>query len=167
MYMTEQQKFELESKIENIEIRKYYPCVVAEVIISSDFDNATNYGFRPLVTYISQNNIAMTAPVLQEKNESGSWIVSFVMPDGMSIDDLPKAKDTQINLKKIEEHYAAAIVFKGLTNFKKSKEKEQELRQVLEKHHIETIGEARVARFDPPWKPGFLRHNEVIIKIKK
>jgi len=24
----------------------------------------------------------------------------------------------------------------------------------------------RIARFDPPWKPGFMRHNEVIIPIE-
>lgn len=28
-------------------------------------------------------------------------------------------------------------------------------------------GEIRWARFDPPWKPAFLRHNEVVVPVRR
>jgi len=65
--MTERQKFDLVKKIENIEIRRYHPCVMADVIVDASYSNAGSMGFRPLVSYISENSIAMTAPVLQEQ----------------------------------------------------------------------------------------------------
>ncbi|MGA1117388.1 MAG: heme-binding protein, partial [Candidatus Nanopelagicaceae bacterium] len=83
--MTERQKFDLIKKIPNtkVEIRRYHSCVMADMIVQAPFEQAGSLGFRPLVTYISQNNIAMTAPVLQELSDSRSWIVSFVMPAEM------------------------------------------------------------------------------------
>jgi hypothetical protein len=65
--MTERQKFDLVRKIprSKAEIRRYHSCVMADVIVEAPYAQAGNLGFRPLVTYISQNNIAMTAPVLK------------------------------------------------------------------------------------------------------
>ena len=61
--MTERQKFDLIKKIPNtkVEIRRYHSCVMADVIVEAPYEQAGSLGFRPLVTYISQNNIAMTA----------------------------------------------------------------------------------------------------------
>ena len=80
--MTQRQKFDLVKRIpgSKVEIRRYHPCVMADVIVEAPYSQAASLGFRPLVTYISKNNIAMTAPVLQESTALSSWIVSFVMP---------------------------------------------------------------------------------------
>ena len=63
--MTERQKFDLVKKIPKtkVEIRRYHSCVMADVLVEGPYEQAGSIGFRPLVTYISQNNIAMTAPV--------------------------------------------------------------------------------------------------------
>ena len=164
--MTERQKFDLVKKIDGIEIRKYHPCVMADVVVNSDYERAGNIGFRPLVSYISQNSIAMTAPVVQEQSADNSWLVSFVMPAGMQINQMPIPKDAKVKLREIKEHYAAVISFRGITTWKKVSQKESELRKVLEKQKISIVGPIQVARFDPPWKPGFARHNEVILPIK-
>jgi hypothetical protein len=89
--MTERQKIDLIKKIPNtkVEIRRYHSCAMADVLVEAPYEQAGNLGFRPLVTYISQNNIAMTAPVLQESSDSRSWIVSFVVPAEMTLKDLP------------------------------------------------------------------------------
>ncbi|NDA58234.1 MAG: heme-binding protein, partial [Actinobacteria bacterium] len=42
----------------------------------------------------------------------------------------------------------------------------EELRAALTKEGLTPIGALRIARFDPPWKPGLLRYNEVILDIK-
>lgn len=163
--MTEQQKFTLIKKLDNLEIRKYQKCTMATVEINAGYEEATNLGFRPLVTYISQNNIAMTAPVLQQKTKSDSFLVSFVMPEDMKLSDLPNSQNLNISLHEVAEYFAAVITFKGFATKQKVKEKEIELRKLIDKHHLNATGEVLVARFDPPWKPGFLRHNEVILHL--
>ena len=163
--MTERQKFDLVKRIDNIEIRRYHPCVMADVIVDASYMNAANLGFRPLVTYISQNQIAMTAPVLQEQLHADSWVVSFVMPDGMTLEDLPLPKNQSVTLRTVKEHTCAVLGFSGMTTEAKLHQKEAELRAAMAEANLMATGPMRIARFDPPWKPGFMRHNEVIIPI--
>ena len=139
---------------------------MADVVIDASFSEAGSIGFRPLVTYISQNQIAMTAPVLQEEINDKSWVVSFVMPEGATLKDLPSPKNQKVVLRKVSEQIAAVLGFSGITSEEKIHQKESELRAEMAKAKLKPIGPMRIARFDPPWKPGFLRHNEVIIPIE-
>ena len=166
--MTEEQKFDVVQKFKGgvAEIRRYHACTMADTVVNADYRNAGNMGFRPLVTYISRNNIAMTAPVLQEQNAEQSWIVSFVMPAGMTLNQLPLPADSKVHLREIPEHLAAALAFSGITTAQRVKEKEEQLRNILSEAGIQTIGSLKIARFDPPWKPGFMRRNEVILEIE-
>lgn len=166
--MTEEQKFDRVELIpgSSVEIRKYHECVLADVLVQADYQNAGSMGFRPLVTYISRNNIAMTAPVIQEP-KSQAWVVSFVMPDGMTQKDLPIPAESKVSLRTVKEHYAAALTFSGVTTANKVKAKEAELRSALAGANIASKGQIRIARFDPPWKPGFMRKNEVILEIER
>ena len=165
--MTERQKFDFVKKIprSEVEIRRYHPCVIADVLVEAPYSQAASLGFRPLVTYISQNNIAMTAPVLQESTDSRSWIISFVMPEGMTVADLPNPQSSKVTLRTLAEQHAAVLPFTGITTTSKIQEKESELRLALTNESLTPIGTLRIARFDPPWKPGFLRYNEVILDI--
>ena len=165
--MTERQKFDFVKKIPRtkVEIRRYHPCVIADVLVEAPYSQAASLGFRPLVTYISKNNIAMTAPVLQESTDSSSWIISFVMPEGMTVADLPNPQSSKVTLRTLAEQLAAVLPFTGITTTSKIQEKESELRLALTNESLTPIGTLRIARFDPPWKPGFLRYNEVILDI--
>jgi len=166
--MAERQKFDLVKKIPRtkVEIRRYHPCVIADVIVEAPYSQAASLGFRPLVTYISQNKIAMTAPVLQESTDSRSWMISFVMPAEMTVRDLPNPQNSKVRLRTLSEQLSAVLAFTGLAPSSKIQEKELELRAALAKESLTPIGALRIARFDPPWKPGFLRYNEVILDIK-
>ena len=163
--MTEQQKYDVGERIGPAEIRRYHPFVMADVEVDADYSSAGNIGFGPLVRYISQNNIAMTAPVVQEPTAVGSWIVSFVMPDGMTIESMPRPAGSRVSLRNSPEHFAAALRFSGYTSTARVTDKESQLRSVLAEKGIAVDGPVRIARFDPPWKPGFLRHNEVVLPI--
>jgi hypothetical protein len=165
--MTEQQKYDVVRRIpdSNVEIRRYHECVMADVVVNAEYQNAGNMGFRPLVTYISRNNIAMTAPVVQEQRSAQSWIVSFVMPAGMKLSDLPLPANSNVTLRTIPAHEAATLSFSGVTSENKVELKERELRQVLAREGLQPQGQLRIARFDPPWKPGFMRHNEVVLPL--
>ena len=107
----------------------------------------------------------MTAPVLQEQLHTNSWVVSFVMPEGMTLDGLPLPSNQSVTLRTVKEHTAAALGFNGMTSEERIHQKESELRAALAKEKLIATGPMRIARFDPPWKPGFLRHNDVIIPI--
>ena len=163
--MTERQKFQLLKKFGPVEIREYLPCVMADVLVKSEYGNAGNMGFRPLVTYISQNNIAMTAPVIQEESVDGGWIVSFVMPAEKELSQMPIPKNSQVTLRQSPRYKAAVLPFSGITTWQKVQSKERELREIMQREGLSTSGTMQVARFDPPWKPGFMRHNEIIIPI--
>jgi hypothetical protein len=112
--MTEEQKYVVEKTFPNFEIRRYEPCVLADVTVSADFQSAGSIAFRSLIGYISGSNepnkkIAMTSPVIQESDANvsstkiamtspviqeaikDSQVVSFVMPAGMTMADMPLA----------------------------------------------------------------------------
>ena len=164
--MTQHQKYRIIRKYEGCELREYLPCVFADVIVAADRDSAQNQGFRPLFEYISQNKIAMTAPVLQEEIANHQWRISFVMPAGMEISELPIPTNSNITLRHMDAHYAAAIKFAGKTTEKTLEPYENLLRQSIETIGLEVIGSVRIARFDPPWKLPMSRHNEIIIPVK-
>jgi hypothetical protein len=78
-------QYEVESVKEEYEIRRYAPHIVAEVLVTEEYDAAMNRGFRMLADYIFGNNtrrsdggdraagseeIAMTAPVLEQEAPS-------------------------------------------------------------------------------------------------
>jgi hypothetical protein len=73
---TEEPKFELISKENNIELRRYPAFIVAETWVDGDMSEASNKGFRAIAGYIFGDNkaaggansakIAMTAPVTLE-----------------------------------------------------------------------------------------------------
>jgi hypothetical protein len=108
----------------------------------------------------------MTAPVLQEMSDSRSWIVSFVMPAEMTIKDLPTPRNSKVALRTIPVQLSAALPFSGMTSTSKIQVKEAELREALAKEGSTPVGALRIARFDPPWKPGFMRYNEVILDLE-
>ena len=164
--MTAEQKFDLIQRLPDskVEIRRYHECTLADVVVDANYASAGNIGFRPLISYISKNNIAMTAPVIQEPS-ANTWTVSFVMPEGMSLESLPMPGDSKVKLRHVPAHTAAALSFSGVTTESKVKKMESELREALRKSNLISVGAIRIARFDPPWKPGFMRRNEVILEI--
>ena len=65
--MTKQQEFKVLQTYEDFELRKYLPCVIAEVEVSAQYSTATSSAFSLLFNYISKGNkssqkIAMTTP---------------------------------------------------------------------------------------------------------
>ena len=87
--MTEQQPYTVINKIGSIEIRDYPASVYAQLTRSGDPNQVGSKAFGSLIGYISRNKIAMTAPVIQERN-AAQWNVSFVMPAGLKAEELPE-----------------------------------------------------------------------------
>ena len=170
--MTERQEFKVLRTYEDFELREYLPCVIAEVKISAQYSTATSSAFASLFNYISKGNkssqkIAMTAPVITAQNtdisESSEWYVSFVMPSGSTVGHLPHPNDSQVQLRELDTETCVAKSFRGRANDELSRKMVMELRASASKANIALSDETRICRFDPPFKPGFLQYNEIVI----
>ncbi len=173
--MTERQKFTVIRKYEGFEVREYLPCSLAEVKVSADYSSAGSVAFRSLFGYISQGNqrsekIAMTAPVISaqkaDKAAEDEWFVSFVMPAGSSVADMPDPNDPRVVLRQLDAETCIAASFRGRANEEVVKRKVAELRALAAKENIALSSETRICRFDPPFKPGILQYNEIVIPIQ-
>jgi hypothetical protein len=78
---------------------------------------------------------------------------------------MPHPANARVSLRTSHEHVAAALRFSGVTSTSRVQAKEKELRAVLDANKLDVTDAVRISRFDPPWKPGFLRHNEVVLPI--
>ena len=174
--MTQRQEFRLLEKYKDFELREYLPCVLAEVRVSADYSSASSAAFSYLFEYISKGNraqeaIAMTAPVIAaqrgDKASDNEWFVSFVMPSGSRFGHLPQPNDPQVTLREIESETCVAKSFHGRATAELSKKKTNELRIAAGKANLKLSDETRICRFDPPFKPGFLHYNEIVIPISK
>lgn len=186
--MTQEQKYVVEKTFPKFEIRRQEPCVLADVTVSANFQAAGSIAFRSLIGYISGSNepstkIAMTSPVIQEsKSENpatkiamtspviletskGSQIVSFVMPAGMTLADMPLPTNSKVSLRQMPEQLVAVSKFTGRWTEAAYDRQLAQLKQQLSANRITEIGPPRFARFDPPWTPWFMRRNEIQIPI--
>ena len=171
--MTQRQKFQVLEKFELFELRQYEPCVLAEVSMTDSYGSASSKAFRPLFSYISKGNqtsqsIAMTAPVIaatQDSIASDNWKISFVMPAGSTLKDLPLPSEARVILREIGEERCVALAFRGRATQSLCEKKEALLRSAAHEKRFTLAGETRICRFDPPFKPGLLMYNEIFIPL--
>ena len=170
--MTQRQEFRVIQSFNGFELREYAPCSIAEVKVSADYSSAGSIAFRSLFGYISQGNkrsekIAMTAPVISaqkaDKSADDEWFVSFVMPAGSTKADMPDPNDPRVVLRQLEAETCIAASFRGRAGEDLMKRKVAELRVLAAKENIALSDETRICRFDPPFKPGFMQYNEIVI----
>jgi hypothetical protein len=171
------------------EVRTYGARCVAETTVTGDWSEAGNEGFRRLAGYIFGKNhrrvkIAMTAPVAQApraKTEEGerlamtapvaqrrqgtSWTVAFTMPEGETLATLPIPDDPRIVLREIPPARVAVVRFSGRWTDANMREREDALRRWTSARKLAVVGGPEVNRYDPPFKPWFLRRNEVWLDL--
>ena len=170
--MTQRQEFRVLRTYSDFELREYQPCVLAEVKVSAHYSSAASAAFGSLFAYISKGNkasqkIAMTAPVISaqraDSTKADEWFVSFVMPSGSTFGHLPHPNDPQVILRELDTETCVALSFRGKATTDLSNKKIAQLRASAAKENIALSSETRICRFDPPFKPGFLQYNEIVI----
>ena len=180
--MTETPKYSVLTKEKNFEIRQYPPYIEAEVEIDGkNHKGAVEKGFNVLAGYIFGNNISrqkidMTAPVQASQkiamtspvvvSGEGTFRVAFIMPTAFTLDTLPVPNDKRVHFISIPEHQAAAVRFSGYFQPDSIRKHTQQLRHWVEEKHLATEGEYIVAGYNPPWVPGFLARNEILVRLK-
>lgn len=167
--MTERLGFQLVKNHGLFEVRDYPKHVLVSTLEFGDLSAAGNQAFRRLANYIFGGNranqtIAMTAPVFQAKTKDG-YRISFVMPKGMEFHNLPATSDSSLAFEEVDALRYAAISFSGMASEGLFAAKAAALEAALQSNGFEVAGPAIYARYDGPWKPFFLRHNEVLIPL--
>jgi len=72
-----------------------------------------------------------------------------------------------VTMKSVPEQLTAVRKFGGGWNESRFKAEGELLLNAVVREGFEPVGNLYWARFDPPWKPGFLKRNEVLINVKK
>lgn len=169
--MTEKLKYQLIQRLPNFEVREYPEHSLITVTTRGEFMPAGNRAFGPLIGFISGNNvenkkIAMTAPVLQQPVGDQMHEVSFVLPADVPFEQVPLPSSASVVRKLVPAHYAAVRAFKGGWSEERFYSEGERLRDAVREAGLKTAGNLYWARFDPPWKPGFLKQNEVLIDLE-
>ncbi len=182
--MAETPKYSVSRKQNEIEIRQYSGYIQAEVTVEDkNYKSAIEQGFNLLAGYIFGNNISrqkieMTTPVQASQSEKiamttpvtvtgeASFTVAFIMPAEYSLETLPQPKDSRVHLTRLPARSMAAIRFSGFFRQETIQKNKQRLSHWLDEQGLETEGDFIVAGYNPPWVPGFLARNEVLIQIK-
>ena len=174
--MTQEQKYTVVDKRDGYEIRRYRACVVADVKVNGDFDTAGNRAFSTLFKFISGANntgqkISMTAPVIQQSSQSTRlqmWdehTITFVLPANMAMPDVPVPTDDHVRIRQVSEELVAALRFAGRMNETSFDSNKHRLQEYLTRDDFLQTDVARIALFNAPWTPGFLRRNEIQIPV--
>ncbi len=187
--MTEQQAYEvLEDHHPAFELRRYPAHVVAEVAVRGSFESAGNKAFSALFGYISGQNasarsvamtapvvqqpaapekVAMTAPVVQTETDAGEYVVAFVLPASMTAESAPVPTNPRVRIRTVPDRMAAAIRYSGRWSEASYRTHLARLTSDLVDAGLVPVGTPRLARFDPPFKPWFLRRNEVVQDVTR
>jgi len=172
------------TKATDYEVRQYPTFIIAE---TAREENEGKGGFNALFRFISGENsgrakLSMTAPVLESnrgvgqklamtapvllKGDEGAGTMAFIMPAGISFDELPRPTDPGIALREVTAHKVAVIRFSGLAGEKTLKEKTATLLMALRRDGVAVRSTPTTAFYDPPWTPPFMRRNEVMVEIE-
>ena len=172
MAQTENQKYIVTNKINDIEIREYLPAIYASVTLEEN-NAKQNSMFRILANYIFGGNdenqkIAMTAPVHMQKENNGekdALTMKFVMPSKYNLDDLSKPNDSRVNIYKSNKKKYAAIGYGGYNSDSKSDDYYKKLKTVLKNNNIKYSGNPIYLGYDPPYK-FWGRKNEILLELE-
>ena len=153
-----------------IEIREYPDLVLAST--EAKFEARGNDGsFMRLFRYISGNNeadqkIEMTTPVFMEADRQESkGRMGFVMPKDVAESGAPAPRASDVAIRTREGGRFAVIRFAGVMDAKKAQLHEEKLRAWIKARGLRGSEVAERAGYDPPFTPGPLRRNEILIRL--
>jgi hypothetical protein len=164
----EQHKYSVIKTYDSFEVRRYAKALFSSVKLNEkSYEEVSGKGFRVLAGYIFGNNvgnekIAMTSPVAMEIGDSSK--MSFMVPAGYSLDNLPKPTDNKIYFEVKEEAIMAAIQFGGWASDEKIEEFKNKLIGELAKNQIQFTGSFTYLGYNPPYEI-FNRRNEIVVEL--
>ena len=124
--------------------------------------------FMKLFRFISGKNdrsekIAMTTPVLMSGAESGT--MAFILPKSVADHWAPTPSNPDLSVATKAPARYAVIRYKGSVSPDHSFREASKLEAWVAAKGLHPSGPPVFAYYNPPWTPGFMRRNEVLIPI--
>jgi hypothetical protein len=189
IWSIEEPAYTVLEKKDGYEIREYSTYILAETIVTGEYDKATNQGFRIIADYIFGNNttkesiamtapvlesqtkdtseqIAMTVPVLEKTSGTTSRTIAFVLPSKYTLATLPRPNNDAVTLTKVPIRKVAVLSFTWYPTSSRVEAKKELLRQYLSRDTKVATGEIETARYNPPLSMPLTLRNEIIIPIE-
>lgn len=144
----------------DFEIRSYPDLKIATTKLDGD-----DSSFMRLFRYIdggnaSKEKIAMTTPVFMVSGK-----MAFVVPEKKKTAP-PAPASPHVLVDTMRAQQVAVYRFPGYRSEDSKQEAVRMLKTWLQKQQLQEDGPAFSAYYDPPWTPGFMRRNEVLIPLK-
>jgi hypothetical protein len=151
------------------ELRDYPALMVVETPMTrtgKDVDGS----FMRLFRFITGGNevkqkIAMTTPVFMSGSGSNATM-AFVLPSKLPAGEVPKPTDGGVTVRELPAGRFAVLRFRDGRNPKNEAAALQHLKDWMMAAGLRVLSPPVFAYFDPPWTPGFLRRNEVMLQTE-
>jgi len=161
--------YEVVKHLGDAELRRYGDMVLATV-----YDMDDDEAFSLLFQYISGNNdqevrLPMTAPVVSRTGRSArsdsEAMMAFVLPSDVPFEGAPKPADPRVVLEVKKGGLFAVMRFRGRTGGVDVQSRTEELRSELKEADYLMDGRPFLMRYNSPFTPSFMRHNEVAVRV--
>jgi hypothetical protein len=124
--------------------------------------------FMKLFRFISGKNdhgekIAMTTPVLMSGRESGT--MSFIVPKVVAEKGVPSPANPDLSVTVRPAARFAVLRYSGSTKPAAADAAANKLLAWIPGKGLRAKGDPVFAYYNPPWTPGFMRRNEVLVPI--
>lgn len=180
----EEPAHEVVQTFDTFELRRYAPMLVVEAAMPGGRDEGGNAAFRKLFDYIAGNNraqqkiemtvpvvmgpaaqkIEMTVPVITQPG-SGAPTMQFVLPARFTLATAPVPLDAALRLRELPAQWVAVRRYTGRTTEANFQDEAAALLRALPAASLQATGPARMAVYNGPFTPWFLRRNEVQVPV--
>ncbi len=183
----EQADYTVVKKMNGYEIREYPAHIVAQTTVQGSYEKSMEKGFSIVAGYIFGGNtkkesIAMTAPVVAQKNdktsesiamtapvmatsEGNSQIISFGMPRSYTMETLPTPNDPRVKIVMIPTKKYAVLRFSWYHSDTRVKKMQKKLLSTLARDGVMVQGSTAYAGYNAPWTPPWMNRSEVLVEI--
>ena len=138
--------------------------VYPEILIVATDRGRDGDSFMRLFRYIDGANatkekISMTTPVFMVDGK-----MAFVMPEKNQAAP-PSPTSAQVKLDRMRAQQVAVYRYSGARSDKSETTALEVLRAWMAENKLVEVGDPFAAYYDPPWTPGFMRRNEVLVPV--
>ena len=113
----------------------------------------------------ARQKIAMTTPVFMTEVDLNRTM-AFVIPSKLNSGQVPRSLDGSVTVRELAAGRFAVLRFSGRRNLKHEAEALDRLRTWMAAEGLSESSPAVYGYFDPPWTPGLLRRNEVMLRTE-
>lgn len=184
--LEEEPAYAVVDAIEDIEIRRYAPALLAQVTVRGAHEDALDEAFNTLAAYIYGRNdgnekMHMTSPVFQEESgermsmttpvlqsaEGDSWTVAFFLSNELTPDSAPQPEDPAITLLMQPETVLGSLRYSGNNTDERRAESKQQLLDTIRRDGRWTVvDDVSWAQYDQPFAIPFLKRNEAHVAVE-